>query len=166
MSETDRYVFRRVTPSDFGLLTEWLSRPHVQKWWDTVETYPERKLADPRVRLWIVSITERPFAFIQDYTVHGWKDHHFYELPSGARGIDQYIGEPHLTGKGHGPAFISQHVKMLFDEGAPVVATDPHPENARAISAYRKAGFREFGPPQETRWGLICPMMMSAKHSK
>lgn len=165
MSETDLYAFRRVTPADFGLLTEWQSRPHVRKWWDTVEPYTEQKLTDPRVRRWIVSIAERPFAYIQDYMVHGWEDHHFYELPKGARGIDQYIGEPDLTGKGHGPAFISQHLRALFVEGAPVVATDPHPDNSRAISAYKKAGFREFGQPQETPWGLIRPMKIGAKHS-
>jgi aminoglycoside 6'-N-acetyltransferase len=164
MSATDRYAFRRVTPADFGLLAEWLSRPHVRAWWDNVEPYTEQKLADPQVRRWIVSTAEGPFAYIQDYTVHGSEDHHFYGLPAGARGIDQYIGDPVLTGKGHGPAFISQHVKMLFEEGAPVVATDPHPENIRAITAYKKAGFRAFGPPQETRWGLIRPMKISSSY--
>ncbi len=60
--------------------------------------------------------------------------------------------------KGHGSAFIAERLKTLFEEGAPVVATDPHPENTRAIAAYKKAGFFEFGEAQETRWGLILPM--------
>jgi len=150
-----------VTPADFGLLTEWLSRPHVREWWDTAEPFSERKLDDPRVRRWIVSTAEGPFAYMQDYTVHGWENHHFFGLPKGSRGIDQFIGKPDMTGKGHGPAFISERLQALFEGGAPVVATDPHPENARAIAAYKKSGFKAFGPPQETPWGKILPMKAS-----
>jgi len=98
---------------------------------------------------------------MQDYTVHGWENHHFFGLPKGSRGIDQFIGEPDMIGKGHGPAFISARVRDLFEEGAPVVATDPHPDNAQAIAAYKKSGFSEFGPPQETPWGRILPMKAS-----
>lgn len=101
---------------------------------------------------------ERPFAFMQDYTVHGWENHHFAKLPKGSRGIDQYIGDPDMIGVGHGSAFIGARVQTLFDEGAPVIATDPHPDNKRAIAVYRKLGFGPFGPPQETQWGLILPM--------
>ena len=111
-----------------------------------------------RVARWIVSMAGRPFAYMQDYTVHGWKDHPFFQLPEGCRGIDQFIGEPDMIEKGHGSAFIAERVKALFEEGAPVIATDPHPDNARAIAAYKKSGFREFGAPQETSWGPILPM--------
>lgn len=101
---------------------------------------------------------ERPFAFMQDYTVHGWEDHHFAYLPNGSRGIDQYIGEPDMIGVGHWAAFIAARVKTLFDEGAAFVATDPHPDNRRAIAVNKKLGFEPFGPPQNTQWGLILPM--------
>lgn len=65
-----------------------------------------------------------------------------------------------MTGKGYGPNFITQRVKKLFEEGAPVIATDPHPENFRAIAAYRKAGFKELQPAEETPWGLVLPMVI------
>ena len=119
------------------------------------------ELQDTRVARWIVTMAKRPFAYMQDYTVHGWENHHFFQLPKGSRGIDQFIGDPDMIEKGHGSAFIAERLEMLFDEGAPVIATDPHPENTRAIAAYKKAGFREFGPPQETPWGLILPMTIS-----
>ena len=91
--------------------------------------------------------------------MHGWDDHHFAALPKGARGIDQYIGDPDMIGAGHGTGFIGARMQILFDAGAPVIATDPHPENARAIAVYRKLGFAPVGPPQETQWGLILPMV-------
>lgn len=161
MANTDPYTFRNVTVADLDLLVTWQSRPHVQEWWDTVEPETEKELEDPRVARWIVSRDGRPFAYMQDYTVHGWPDHHFFDLPTGSRGIDQFIGVPGMIGKGEGPAFISARLKVLFDDGAPVIATDPHPNNARAIAAYKKCGFRQSGPPKQTEWGLILPMTVS-----
>ena len=64
-----------------------------------------------------------------------------------------------MIGVGHGSGFIGARMQALFSEGAPVIATDPHPENGRAIAAYRKLGFEPLGPPQEIKWGLILPMV-------
>jgi len=144
---------------DRDLLLAWQSKQHVREWWGPAKSYTEADLADPRVARWIVSIVDHPFAFMQDYTVHGWEDHHFAELPKGSRGIDQYIGDPEMIGLGHGPGFIGARMQALFDEGAPEIATDPHPDNKRAISVYKKLGFEPFGPTQETQWGLILPML-------
>lgn len=144
---------------DLDLLMKWQARPHVRAWWGSGEPYDQERISDPRVSRWIVSTNKSPFAFMQDYTVHGWEDHHFAKLPKGSRGIDQYVGDPDMIGVGHGSAFIGARMQALFDEGAPIIATDPHPDNKRAISVYKKLGFEPFGPPQDTRWGLILPML-------
>lgn len=144
---------------DLDLLMKWQARPHVRAWWGSGEPYDQERISDPRVSRWIVSTNNSPFAFMQDYTVHGWEDHHFAKLPKGSRGIDQYVGDPDMIGVGHGSAFIGARMRAVFDEGAPIIATDPHPDNKRAISVYEKLGFVTFGPPQETRWGLILPML-------
>ncbi|PTX57327.1 aminoglycoside 6'-N-acetyltransferase [Litoreibacter ponti] len=141
------------------MLKAWQSNPHVSEWWDSDEPIGEEGLADTRVARWIVSFAGRPFGFMQDYAVHGWDDHHFAGLPKGARGIDQYIGDPEWVGIGHGSAFIRTRMDALFFDGAPVIATDPHPENARAIAVYKKLGFKVSGSPQKTRWGFILPMV-------
>lgn len=137
---------------------EWQSHPHVREWWDRDEPYSEEEINDARVARWIVEINGHPFAFMQDYTVHGWDQHHFGHLPKGSRGIDQYIGDLGMLGVGHGSAFIQARVQSLFDAGAPVVATDPHPGNGRAIAVYKKIGFEISGAPQKTEWGPILPM--------
>jgi aminoglycoside 6'-N-acetyltransferase len=155
------YDFSPATMDDVDLLQKWQARPHVQEWWASNDSYYQEELSDPRVLRWIVSMDERPFAFMQDYTVHGWEDHHFANLPAASRGIDQYISELDMIGVGHGSAFIGARLQTLFDQGAPVVATDPHPDNKRAIAVYKKLGFEPFGPPQETHWGLILPMRAS-----
>lgn len=152
-----RYGFKRVDESDLPLINAWITHPHVARWWDS-DAFTAADLEDTRVSLWLVCSDEHPFAFIQDYAVHGWPDHHFGYLPEGARGIDQFIGVEAMLGRGHGPAFIRAHLGRLFDAGVPVVGTDPHPDNIRAIRAYRKAGFRITGRAQATDWGLALRM--------
>lgn len=158
MTGTESYGFHKATLADLALLKAWQSAPHVRDWWDADEPYNDADLADPRITRWLVSHGGRRFAFMQDYTVHGWDNHHFSSLPKGSRGIDQYIGDPDMIGIGHGTAFIGHRMQTLFDDGAPVIATDPHPDNERAIAVYKKLGFAPLRPPEETRWGLILPM--------
>ncbi|MDP2079764.1 MAG: GNAT family N-acetyltransferase [Pseudotabrizicola sp.] len=161
MTQTDDYRFHKATVEDLDMLAQWQSHPHVSAWWGSDHPFDEGKLKDPLVARWIVTANERPFAFMQDYSVHGWNDHHFFRLPKGSRGIDQFIGDPAMIGIGHGSAFIAARIQVLFEQGAPVIVTDPHPENARAIAVYKKLGFEAFGAPQATKWGLILPMRVS-----
>ena len=159
MTVARKYEFRKVTMNDLPTLLAWQAQPHVREWWDSDEPYDQEELSDPRVSRFIVSFDGRPFAFMQDYSVHGWAEHHFAHLPKGARGIDQYIGDPKMIGIGHGTAFIGDRMRVIFDSGAPVIATDPHPDNERAIAAYKKLGFETSGQPQETQWGRVLPML-------
>lgn len=157
------YEFRPVTEADFPLIADWRKRPHVLKWWGDDEQLTKRSLLEPLVQRWIVSLNDRPFAYIQDYAVRGWEFEHYFEhLPKGARGIDQYIGEPDMTAQGHGSAFISQHVRVLFSAGVPVVATDPDPDNAIAVAVYKKVGFKVFGDVINSDWGPVLPMKIDA----
>ena len=153
-----RYRFRLATAADLDLLDLWLRQPQVREWWGEPEAFAAEDLADPRVTVMIVEGDGRPFAYMQDYDVHGWKGHHFGYLPKGSRGIDQFIGEPDMLGLGHGTAFIAQRMRELFAAGAPVIGTDPHPRNARAIAVYQKVGFRIVGPEEETEWGRVVRM--------
>lgn len=155
------YGFRRMTAADLPMVNAWLRTPEVARWWVEADGSPgtldEDDLAAPDARLWIVALEDRPFAYIQDYDPHAWPGHHFADLPPLSRGIDQFIGEPELIGRGHGTGFIRAHLDRLFAEGAPAVGTDPDPANARAIRAYAKAGFT---PVREadTDWGW-CLLM-------
>jgi aminoglycoside 6'-N-acetyltransferase len=158
MTAKGPYEFRAARIADLDLLQRWQNSPHVSRWWGSDDRYDEEKLADPRVCRWIVSLDRRPFAYMQDYAVHGWGQHHFDYLPDKSRGIDQYIGDVDMLGKGHGKGFIRQRIMDLFDNRVPVLATDPHPKNARAISVYEGLGFRIVGPEQQTEWGCIVPM--------
>lgn len=149
------YTFRPMTVADLPLARLWLRTPQVVEWWgdpDHELTLLEDDLEDPNMAMWIVSHAGRPFAYIQDYDPHAWEMHHFAELPPGSRGIDQFIGEPDMIGRGHGTALVRAHVDWLLEKGAPAIGVDPDPDNGRAIRAYEKAGFvqREV---KDTEWG-------------
>ena len=162
------YRFRRMTDLDLPLVRQWLQTPDAAAWWGDLDEEMDNLAADlhePGMRLWVVSLATDSggvdFAFLQDYDPHRWDWHPFNDLPKGTRGIDQTIGVPEMIGKGHGSAFIAQHVQRLFDEGAPVVCTDPDPGNARAIRAYEKAGFMRY-EQRSTAWG-DCLLMLAKK---
>jgi aminoglycoside 6'-N-acetyltransferase len=109
-----------------------------------------------------ISFTSGTAGYIQAYDPHAWPGHHFADQPPWTRGVDQYIGEADLLNQGHGPAFIRQFCDELIAKGAPVVVTDPHPNNSRAIRAYEKAGFSRYGGPVETDWGRCLLMARRA----
>lgn len=153
------YGLRSVEESDLALLRRWRAQPHVVRWWGPPESEdPGDTFVDPRVAMWIVELAGAPLAYAQDYSPHDWSPHPFAHLPPGSRGIDQYIGEVDMLGRGHGSAFVRAHVERLFASGAPAVGTDPHPDNGRAIAAYRNAGFTVASEPLETRWGRAVLM--------
>jgi len=144
------YQFRTVSTQDLPLLREWLERPHVREWWGD----PDRGLrtivdhiGDPAIEVFLVHHGDAPIGYIQSWDPHAEADHPCRDQPLGTRGIDQFIGELDLIGRGHGSAFIRMFAERLFDAGSPRVVTDPNPRNARAIRAYTKAGFR----PIDTR---------------
>lgn len=153
------YDFRPVIEADLPLIGRWRATPHVRKWWGEPTVEDERKkLTDRRISMWIVRFDGQPIAFAQDYDVHDWSPHPFSHLPPGSRGIDQYIGEADMIDRGHGSAFVKQHIGRLFADGAPAVGTDPHPSNIRARRAYEKAGFVVTSNPVDTPWGRAVLM--------
>ena len=95
------------------------------------------------IRTWPSSSSARTrgeFAYLQCYNLGVW-DGGFGPQPEGARGLDQFIGEADMLGRGHGSAFIRAFADRLLASGTPRVVTDPDPANKRAIRAYEKAGF-------------------------
>ena len=120
---------------------------------------PAQPVEPTLVEPFIVEFEGRPIAYIQSYDPHLEDNHPYQDQPTGALGIDQFIGESDLVGVGHGSRFVAAFAELLFREGAPRVFLDPHPSNARAIRAYEKAGFAAF----DTRTSIYGPALMMAR---
>jgi aminoglycoside 6'-N-acetyltransferase len=88
----------------------------------------------------IVLAGDKPFGYLQCYRLTTWNTG-FGPQPEDTRGIDQFIGESDMIGRGHGSAFIRQFANEQLRQGLPRIVTDPDPLNARAVRAYEKAGF-------------------------
>jgi aminoglycoside 6'-N-acetyltransferase len=147
----DTYSFRPMVAADLPTIRRWLATPHVAEWWgDPQEQFAlvSGDLDHPSMQQFIVAIGDRSFAYLQCYNPAAWPNHGFGAIAQDARGIDQFIGEPDFIGQGHGSRFIRAFVDDLLQAGAPLVLTDPSPQNTRAIRAYEKAGFQKHGPVQ------------------
>ena len=133
-----------MTHADLPLLRRWLATPEVVRWWgDPNEQFAlvSGDLDEEAMAQFIVSRDGRPFAYMQCYDVTAWPELTFGTQPKGTRGIDQFIGEPDMLGRGHGSAFIRSFIETQFAAGTPRMLTDPDPGNRRAIRCYENAGF-------------------------
>src|SRR5437899_1929243 len=101
--------FRRLQRDELPLLHEWLARPHVARWWNDGDRTLDEVVAhylpaldgtDPTDHFMVV-LDGRPIGFIETYMI---ADHADWEAVvhagPGVAGVDLFIAEPELTGKG------------------------------------------------------------------
>ena len=164
------------------MLHEWLCRPHVVAWWEPAVTLEEvrtdylPRLAGPEVlpldapagvTQYLACEDGIPFGLAQAYRVvahqaEGWWPD---ETDPCALGIDQFIGDPDRIGRGLGTSMLRAFLAFLFeDPRVTKVQTDPAPTNARAIAAYRKAGFRDVGPVDTHDGAVLLMRIERAAH--
>ena len=139
-----------LTRPDLPLVGSWLRAPQVSRWWSP----PDQALRDIAGHLACATVAPflacadgQPVGYVQIYHANPdpfWAGH---DLPRETFGLDLFIGETDMLGRGWGPRLIALALRRLF--AMPEVARvhiDPDPENAIAIRAYEKAGFRRVGP--------------------
>lgn len=155
-------TFRRVVPADFPLLGEWLSQPHVARWWNQ-EFTPEAVERD----FGPTSRGEEPaedflafedgvaFAHAQrsrwvDYPEESAAIGASVDVPGDALTIDYFIGELSQISSGRGTKLIGAFVRDTW-ETHPAANTIIVPVSAGNIASWRvleKGGFRRIGEAQ------------------
>jgi aminoglycoside 6'-N-acetyltransferase len=155
------YIFRAMTAADLPLIRGWLALPHVAEWWGDPREQYELVRADqdePDMDQFMFSAGPNALGYLQCYAISK-SNAGFGQQPEGTRGIDLFIGEPDMIGRGHGSALIRCFVDDLLRQGVPRIVTDPDPVNNRAIRAYQKAGFhkdRLVETPDGTALLMVC----------
>jgi aminoglycoside 6'-N-acetyltransferase len=143
--------------ADYGLIVRWRGRPHVHEWWDPDDPAPDldtvRDHYGPRVRgedpttACVIELDAAPIGYLQFYRWSSWLDEALtlqVDADDGTFGIDLFIGEPELIGRGVGTRVVSLACGYLErDRGASVVALTTETTNVRAQRAYEKAGFEK-----------------------
>lgn len=163
LGRMSRITFRALTEADLPLLSLWLAAPHVTAWWGDAPTLEEVRAeyiprlagedvlpldAPAGVVQFIACEDGTPFGFIQCYRVmaHQHEGWWLEETDPSAVGIDQLIGLGDRLGQGLGTRMLQAFVARIWeDPRVTQIQTDPSPDNARAIAAYRNAGFVEVG---------------------
>ena len=145
--------FRPLTADDLPQLHEWLGRPHVARWWgpqpaldEVRQKYLRTINGEEPTDVYLIVLDGREVGLIQTYRIADWPD--FWPEPEthepGAAGMDLFIAEEGLLGRGLGPRVIHTFVAAVVFADPAVLAcwADPDAGNRRSVRAFEKAGFR------------------------
>ncbi len=147
--------FRPLRRSDFQVVGQWLSAPHVELWWRQAYDPASIEAAygpavdgqDP-TELFVVLRGGHPIGLVQRYLIDDnpdWKQAlEPATVPEPAVGIDYLIGPAGLIGKGVGPVIIDRFVDDTWRRHPGVVAAVANVQqaNRRSWRALEKSGFR------------------------
>jgi aminoglycoside 6'-N-acetyltransferase len=135
----ERVLLRPLTPADVPAVSPIQAQPGVARWWGEPREEDLREKVDG---------TERVVAFAieLDGKVIGLIQYHEEEDPMYRHaGIDLFISE-HAHGQGLGTDAVRTLASYLIRErGHHRLVIDPAADNAAAIRAYEKVGFRPVG---------------------
>jgi aminoglycoside 6'-N-acetyltransferase len=156
---------RRLTRADFSLLSQWLSRAHVARWWNHAVS-PAQVEADfgqvvdgeDPCEVFIAEIANRPFGLIQRYT---FADNPGYlaevgcivEIPEGTLSMDYFVAEPSLLNRGYGAAMARVLLTRTWEDykRAPSVIVPVAMANVASQRMLENAGM------QRVAVGLLTP---------
>ncbi len=145
--------FRPLSRADLPAMLRWLSDPDVSRWYgegelslESLERHygPGIDGRDP-VDQYIIRIEGRDAGYIQAYVIDDEPEYaRQLEVERGAVGIDLFIGDSMIRGRGWGVLVLRAFVERIVfgTMRAPIAIIAPGPANERAIHVYAKAGFR------------------------
>ncbi len=147
-------MFRPLERDDFWLLSEWLARPHVERWWrEGYDPAAVERRYGPSVdgldatEVFIVEHDGAPVGMVQRYRLDEepeWR--RVLEVagtPGDAACIDYLIGEAELTGRGLGTELIARFSEDTLRRypDVPAIVVSVQQDNRRSWRALEKAGF-------------------------
>lgn len=158
MSGEPRISFEPLTADDFPLMHRWLNNPEVARWYglgmenqtypsldEVVAHYAPRMLGETPTHSYTMRVDGERIGYIQSYRVGDWPDYaKAIDVDDDAWAVDLYIGEDEYRDRGLGGRILGQFVDehVFTRPGVNVCLISPHPDNARGIRSYEKAGFR------------------------
>ena len=154
--------FRLMTRDDYPLLLEWHQRPHVEQWWTKRTTLEEiEEHYGPTIDgteptdHYLALLDGEPLGMVQTYLVSDYPDYAaLIGEGAGAAGVDLFIGDETMTGRGLGTEMLERFVdEIVFARPETAACTaDPSKRNIASVRAFEKAGFRavrEFHDPED-----------------
>lgn len=133
----ERVVLRPMTEADRPSLEAIVADPAVAAYWgsDTVELEPPG--GEEPVHQWVVLVDGAVAGYVQAYEE--------LEPQYTYAGMDIFLA-PAFHGRGLGPEVLRVVARWLIDvRGHHRLVIDPRADNARAVAAYERIGFRRVG---------------------
>lgn len=152
------FVFNPLKKLDLILLHRWFQEPTINRWyargrdWSLeaiTEKYEPRILGNEDIPSFIIYKDKEPIGFIQYYQfenglpegIEGSHNLLFKQYKqSDLVGIDLFIAEENMRGKGFGVEIIHQFIEDYLNKFSSVVV-DPEVNNIGAVRCYEKSGF-------------------------
>ncbi len=146
--------FRALAAADLPLVHRWLNAAHVRDAYahgrattpeQVADEYDPERLRAGGTQPWIVLLDGVPAGYVQTYRI---LDHPAYAAATGiddeSWGLDLFLGEPGLVGRGIGPEVIRGFATAVVFASTPAcsIVADPPSRNRRSWRAFEKAGFR------------------------
>lgn len=153
MIQKNDLLIRLMNCKDFDVMVKWLNDQDVLKFYEeppsnldlVIKKYGPRVEGEHYVVPCIVEYKNEPIGYIQFYEIRVDElEKYGYPINQNIYGIDQFIGETELWGKGIGTSMIQMMLNYLSNnKGASSVLLEVKKYNHRAISSYKKCGFRK-----------------------
>lgn len=131
---------------DPSLISTWLERPHVARWWgESSEALLELRAHDAETVALII-LDEKPVGLLcwQTPSPAELRQAGLADLPSDLIDVDIMIGEPSAQGRGVGPEALRLLFERLRARGTLLAGLATALANQRALSAFAKVGLRAF----------------------
>lgn len=145
--------FRAITFADIPLMLQWFNTPHVQEFYSLRPWTEDEVLAkltpyisgDKPVSGFMVLLEGNPIGYLQSYKVsdYPWPNQNLAEeIVKSAMGMDLFIGNERLLGKGLGQQIIQTFIKVHVCPQYQYCIVDPDIKNVSAIRCYEKLKFK------------------------
>jgi len=158
----DVYLKELDIQSDLQLLEHWLRRPHVVRWWGTLDlhmlTAPAQSSRDTHA---VIAFAGKPVGYLcwQRPSPSELEAAGLTDIPENLVDIDIMIGEPEFLGRGIGPRALILLLAKLSGEGLGFAGLGTSRSNRVAIRAFEKAGFRLFKDFEDPEFGPCIYMV-------
>lgn len=158
----NKIKFKPLEINDLKLIYNWFKVPESNKWYaqgkdwsmaDIEAKYKPRLIGQEVVPSFIIELDSKDIGFIQYYPLSK------VSMPEGLSfedalqkkvdmnisvGIDLFIAEESLIGKGLAKTIIRDFIKTVIPKNYITIFIDPTHSNVRAVKAYKKVGFKEY----------------------
>jgi aminoglycoside 6'-N-acetyltransferase len=148
------FCFRPLDFSDIPLMYDWFNLPHVQNFyslrqWTESEVLNKLKPYVDGSKLisgFIALMNDNPIGYVQKYRIvdYPWPNQNLSrDIINHAAGMDLFIGDEALTGKGIGRELIQSFIENHIWPSYQYCIVDPDINNITAIKCYEKLKFKE-----------------------